>query len=445
MTASTRRTGVLVIGAGAAGLATVEALRRAGYREPITLLGAEAHLPYDRPPLSKQILTGAWRAEQTMLRPPRMLHDLDARIVLAATALSLDADTRTARTTAGSWQADHIVIATGAAPRALPGVATPGGVHMLRTLDDALDLREATRRCTRVAVVGEGVLGAEIAATTAQLSTGCARSGPGQPLGDRQPAALARSADLGRAAEVAGEPEAGPAVTMIGPLRAPMVTQLGDFVADRLAELHVRHGVELCLGTGVQGFTERGGRVTGVTVSTGDVVPADLVVVAIGATPATGWLDSSGLRLDNGIVCDCACRAAAGIYAVGDVARWQHPDTGSSVRLENRTNATEQASVVAAAILGGEPVYRPIPYFWTDQLGVKIQVFGTVTPDAEAVVVEGDPADNRFVVRYETAGVVTAVLGWNMPKQARLHRQRLVEAAAARQASAAQTAAGSRP
>jgi len=434
MTATTRRTGVLVIGAGAAGLATVEALRRAGYREKITLLGAEAHLPYDRPPLSKQILTGAWRTEQTMLRAPRMLRELDIEVVLGTTALALDAGRRTVRTSAGSWQADHIVIATGASPRALPGVATPTGVHMLRTLDEALALREATRHATRVAVVGEGVLGAEIAATTAQLATAAP-----------PPASSTAPSVAGSVESSSGATQSERVVTMIGPLRAPMVTQLGDFVADRLAELHRRHGVELRLGTGVQGFTEHAGRVTGVTLATGEVVPADLVVVAIGAAPATGWLDGSGLTVDNGIVCDSACRAAENIYAVGDVTRWQHPDTGRTVRLENRTNATEQASVVAAAILGGSPVYRPIPYFWTDQLGVKIQVFGTVTPDAEATVVEGDPVDNRFVVSYQSAGVVTAVLGWNMPKQARLHRQRLVEAAAAQQVSAEQTAAGSRP
>lgn len=440
MTASTRRTGVLVIGAGAAGLATVEALRRAGYREQITLLGAEAHLPYDRPPLSKQILTGAWRAEQTMLRPPRMLGELDLEVVLGATALALDVGRRTVRTSAGTWQADHIVIATGACPRALPGVATPAGVHLLRTLDDALALRDATRHAARVAVVGEGVLGAEIAATTAQL----AATAPQPSSSTSQPASRATRTVAGTVEFVSAAAESERVVTMIGPLRAPMVTQLGDFVADRLAELHRRHGIQLRLGAGVRGFTEQAGRVTGVTLATDEVVPADLVVVAIGAVPATGWLDGSGLTVDNGIVCDSACRAAENIYAVGDVARWRHPDTGRTVRLENRTNATEQASVVAAGILGASSVYRPIPYFWTDQLGVKIQVFGTVTAEDEATVVEGDPADNRFVVRYESAGVVTAVLGWNMPKQARQHRQRLVEAAAARQAAAEQTA-GSRP
>ena len=394
-------TGVLVVGAGAAGLATVEALRRGGYRDPITLLGAEPHLPYDRPPLSKQILTGAWRAEQTMLRPPRMLAELDVRVVLGVTALSLDAATRTVHTTSGAWRADYIVIATGAAPRPLPGIPTPAGVHVLRTLDDALALRAAARRGATVAVVGEGVLGAEIAATTARL---------------------------------------GRSVTMIGPLRAPMITQLGDVVADRLAELHIRHGVRLRLGTGVRGFTEHDGRATGVVLHTDAVIPADLIVLAIGAAPATGWLDGSGLTLDDGIVCDHACRAAANIYAVGDVARWRHPDTGHTVRLENRTNASEQASIVAAAVLGGDPAYRPISYFWTDQLGVKIQVFGAVTSGAEATVVEGDPAGDRFVVRYDSAGTPVAVVGWNMPKQVRAHRQRLVEAAAAARDRAAASA-----
>jgi NADPH-dependent 2,4-dienoyl-CoA reductase/sulfur reductase-like enzyme len=156
-----------------------------------------------------------------------------------------------------------------------------------------------------------------------------------------------------------------------------------------------------------------------------------VVVVAIGASPATQWLEGSGLRLDNGVVCDSRCRAAPGIYAVGDVARWHHEQLGRLIRLENRTNVTEQAGAVAAVILGADQPYVPVPYFWTDQFDVKIQVHGLIPAGAEVDVVEGDLAARRFVARYRSDGVVTGVLGWNMPKQSRLRRAEIALSAPA--------------
>ncbi|MBB5915470.1 NADPH-dependent 2,4-dienoyl-CoA reductase/sulfur reductase-like enzyme [Nocardia transvalensis] len=384
----TRHTDVLIVGASVSGLSTAEALRRNGFDGKITLLGAEPHLPYDRPPLSKQILSGAWRPERTLLRPPRMLADLNLELLLGRPATGLDVASRTVHTAAGAITAETIVIATGSTPRTLP--APPGlrGLHVLRTLDDALALRDDLAVSGTVVVVGEGVLGAEIAATARQ---------------------------------------SGREVTMTGLLHAPMVTQLGDLAAGRLADLHTGNGVRLRLGVGVDGLTDRGGEVTGVTLASGETLPADLVVVAIGAVPVTDWLAGSGLTLENGVVCDAECRAAEGIYAVGDVARWHDLTADAAIRLENRTHAAEQAGVVAANITGAERPYRPVPYFWTDQYTTKIQVHGTITPDAEAVVVDGDPATDRFVIRYERAGTATAVLGWNMPKQARMQRQQLVD------------------
>ncbi|WP_024804407.1 NAD(P)/FAD-dependent oxidoreductase [Nocardia sp. BMG51109] len=384
-----RHTGVLVVGASVAGLATAEALRRQGFEGRITLLGAEPHLPYDRPPLSKQILSGAWRPERTLLRAPRMLSELNVDLVLGTPAVGLDAATRTVRTTSGSITADTVVIATGAAPRTLPTPPGLRGVHVLRTLDDALALRDDLAAGPRVVVVGEGVLGAEITATARQ---------------------------------------SGLEVTMTGLQHAPMATQLGDLAAGQLAELHADNGVRLRLGVGVDGLTDRNGEVTGVTLATGETLPADLVVVAIGAAPATDWLAGSGLTVDNGVVCDDRCRAAEGIYAVGDVARWHDRTVNRAVRLENRTHAAEQAGIVAANILGADRAYEPVPYFWTDQYTAKIQVHGTITPEAEAVVAEGDPATGRFVLRFERDGAATAVLGWNMPKQTRMQRQHVVDA-----------------
>jgi NADPH-dependent 2,4-dienoyl-CoA reductase/sulfur reductase-like enzyme len=216
---------------------------------------------------------------------------------------------------------------------------------------------------------------------------------------------------------------------MTGPQEVPMGLQLGTFVGGLLGRLHQEAGVRLRLGEGVSGFTQEGGRATGVTLTGGDTLSADVVVVAVGARPTTDWLTDSGLELNDGVVCDEFCRAAPGIYAVGDVARWSHAGLGTSIRLENRTNAVEQAFAVADTILGTPVRYAPVPYFWTDQLGTKIQVHGSVSAEAEVSVVDGNVEAGRFVARYQVGNDVTAVVGWNMPKQSRVRRQEITASA----------------
>ena len=310
--------------------------------------------------------------------------------MLADPAAALDVATRTVHTSTGrAVTADVIVVATGSRARTLPGQEGLAGVHVLRTLDDSVALRADLLTSSRLVVVGEGVLGAEIAATARTM---------------------------------------GLDVTLAGPQPAPMTGQVGPLVAGLLADLHTEHGVRLRLGTGVSGLVGTRGRVSGVRLESGQVLPADVVVVAIGATPVTDWLTGSGLQIDNGLVCDSRCRAAEGIYAAGDVARFHHQTHDTLLRLENRTNATEQAGVVAANILGADQAYTPVPYFWTDQFDAKLQVHGVLPTDADVTVVEGDPANRRFVARYERSGTVTGVLGWNMPKQTRLRRQEVVDA-----------------
>ncbi|MFJ8825272.1 NAD(P)/FAD-dependent oxidoreductase [Streptomyces sp. NPDC102467] len=381
---------VLVVGASAAGLAVVESLRRKGYRERITLLGAEAGAPYDRPPLSKQVLAGTWEAERTHLRTREVLDALDAEFVLGDRAVALDVATRTVRTASGTeLTAEAVVLATGLHARKLPGLSGTAGVHVLRTLDDAAQLRRELLEAERVVVVGDGVLGAEIAATARLMGTD---------------------------------------VTLAGPQPALMQTQLGHDIGRRLATLHTEHGVRLRPDTMVEGVETTGGRVRGVRAADGETLPADLVVSAVGGTPATDWLADSGLDLADGVVCDSHCRAADGIYAAGDVARFHHAGLGRSLRLENRTNATEQAMLVAANILGEDRPYTPVPYFWTDQLGVKIQVYGLPTPTATVQIAEGGTEQGRFVAQYlDDEGRPVAVLGWNMPKQARQHRRHVLD------------------
>lgn len=377
---------VVIVGGSSAGLATAEALRRQGYEGALTLLDAERHLPYDRPPLSKQVLTGAWDPSRTQLRSPEHLASLDAEFIRAEPAVMCDAGERAVTTDTGRVvRGDALVIATGLRPRTLPDQDELAGIHVLRTLDDAVALRRDLAAGRRLVVVGEGVLGAEIAASARGM---------------------------------------GVEVTLAGFGSVLLGSQVGGMVGDLLTRLHTERGVDLRLGVAVEALAEGGGRVCGVRLVSGEVLPADAVVLAIGARPVTEWLEGSGLTLGDGVECDAYCRAAPGVYAVGDAASWHHERLGRRLRLENRTNATEQAQTVAANLLGAERPYIPTPYFWTDQYDAKLQVHGLPTPAAEARIAEGDPSQGRFVAVYREHGGVTGVLGWNMPKQARLLRQK---------------------
>lgn len=380
---------VLVVGASIGGLAVAESLRRDGYAGALTLLGAERHLPYDRPPLSKKVLAGACEPERARLRTDFALAELQAEFVLGDPAVHLDVGARAVRTASGRrWAAEAIVIATGLEPRRLALPEPWAGVHVLRTLDDAVALRADLLAAARVVVVGDGVLGTEAAATARGM---------------------------------------GLDVTLVGPQAAPLASHFGPQVGGYLAELHTRQGVQLRLGVAVDALVGEQGRVRGVRLAGGEVLPADVVVVAIGSRPAIDWLADSGLRLADGIECDSRCRAAEGIYAVGDVARWYHEDLGATLRLENRSNAVEQGAAVAGNILGKDRPYTPVPFFWTDQFDVKIQVHGCLTADAQVALVEGSPAQGQFVALYGSRGKVTGVLGWNMVKQTRAHRRHVVE------------------
>ncbi|PCC71616.1 Reductase C-terminal [Nannocystis exedens] len=380
---------VLVVGASVGGLAVVEALRREGYTGALTLLGAERHPPYDRPPLSKKVLSGAWEPDRTRLRQDAALAQLAATMILGEQAVHLDVLGRAVTTASGRrLTAEAIVIATGLEPRRLPGQEPWAGVHVLRTLDDAVALRADLLAGSQVVVVGDGVLGAEAAATARGM---------------------------------------GRAVTLVGPQSTLLASQLGPQIGGYLAELHQRQGVQLRLGVAVEALVGDGERVRGVRLADGELLPAEVVVVAIGSRPATDWLTDSGLRLADGVVCDSRCRAAEGIYAVGDVARWHHEGLGTALRLENRSNAVEQGAAVAANIVGKDRPYAPVPFFWTDQYEVKIQVHGWAPADAQVAIVEGSPEAGQFAALYGSGGKVVGVLGWNMVKQTRSLRQHVVE------------------
>jgi NADPH-dependent 2,4-dienoyl-CoA reductase/sulfur reductase-like enzyme len=392
---------VVIVGASVAGVRTAEALRRRGFAGRITLIGAEPHLPYDRPPLSKAFLAGqATEADPPLLPGDRLdlplsgdrpglplpgdrldldllpgdrLDRLDLELRLGEEAAALDLAARRVRLASGEpVPFETAVIATGSVPRRLSVLDGWPGVHVLRTLDDAIALRAALAAGPRVAVVGGGFIGAEVAS-----------------------AARARGLD----------------VTIVDPLPALMTRGLGPALGQVLAGRHADHGVVLRLGRSVV-RAEGAGRIERLILDDGSIVRADLVLVGIGVDPALGWLAGSGLPVDGGLCCDPCLRARGtdSVYAVGDVARWPSARYRGPLRLEHWTNAGEAALAVAAAITGTPASYDPLPYVWSDQLGVRVQVFGQVGPDDEIVYVEGGPDTPEFVAATGRAGVLHAVV-----------------------------------
>ncbi|MDF3141376.1 MULTISPECIES: FAD-dependent oxidoreductase [unclassified Streptomyces] len=369
---------IVVVGASAGGLATAEALRRGRYEGAITLVGDEPYAPYDRPPLSKQLLKGDWQPDRLTLRPAADIDALGLDLRLGATAVGLDRNSRQVRLADGGLVPyDALVVATGVRPRRLPGCDGVSGVHVLRTVEDALALKERLRPDRRLVIVGGGFIGAEVAATARAL---------------------------------------GIAVTLLEAGTVPMGQAVGDETGRFLTRIHQAHGVDVRTGTSVHEIQSAAGRVTGVLLSDGSVLPADDVLVSIGSLPNTEWLDGSGLALQDGLLCDEYCAAAPDVHGVGDVARWHNPFFGTSMRIEHRTNAAEQAMAVARNILTPDQrrPFAPVPYFWSDQYDVKIHAYGHLRGHDEALVLQADDA-RRLLVAYRRGELLTGVLAAGLP------------------------------
>jgi NADPH-dependent 2,4-dienoyl-CoA reductase/sulfur reductase-like enzyme len=396
-------TGALVIvGASLAGLRAAQAARAAGHEGELVVVGEERHLPYTRPPLSKDLLAGLEEADACALPGA----DLDVTWRLGSRAEALDLGAREVRLAAGdAVPFDRLVLATGcrARPWTGPGAGLDG-LHTLRHLDDALALREALAGGPRLAIIGAGFIGCEVAASARKL---------------------------------------GVDVTLVDIAPAPMPA-LGELLGARCADLHRSHGVDLRLGTGIAALHGDGaGRVAQVELAGGARIEADVVVVALGAIPNTEWLAGSGLQADPGVLCDeqLAAVGAEGVFCAGDIAAWPHPlAPGAPVRIEHWTNAAEQGTHAGRNAVAAPEDRRPyaaVPSFWSDQYDVKIQAVGFPRLAERMRICEQAPDGERFVAIGERDGRVVAALGYNGARRLPWYRRQVGESASAEDVLAA--------
>ncbi|MER6079163.1 FAD-dependent oxidoreductase [Streptomyces sp. NPDC001833] len=367
---------IVVAGASMAGLRAAEQLRAAGWSGAITLVGDEPHMPYNRPPLSKEVLAGKASFESLAFRPRAGVADVEWR--LGSTVVAAELDERTVRLDDGTELAyDGLVVATGMRPRRLTCPGPRAGRHTVRTLDDARGLRAAlTRPGARVVVVGAGFIGCEVAATAVGLGV----------------------------AEV----------TVVDPLPLPMAGPLGELLGRALLKRHEERGVRFALGTGVAGFVGDE-RVTGVELSDGSVLPADVVVESVGSVANTEWLDGNGLDLTDGVLTD-ACLRAGGrpdVVAVGDVARFPNARyDGVPRRVEHWSIPTDTAKHAAKTLVAdvAPAPFAPLPTFWSDQHDFRLQSFGAPVLGKEDVrVLDGDP-EGDVLVGYHHDGRLVGVV-----------------------------------
>lgn len=374
---------IVIVGASIAGLTAAESLRLEGFEGEIILIGDEAHLPYSRPPLSKQLLMGTWEPEETKIKSKQELSDLGIQFRGSSPALQLELNSRVVLTASGVEKFDDLIIATGAKARQLGSK----GVHTLRNLEDSLELRAKLRNANSVVVIGAGVLGSEIASAGIALDT---------------------------------------EVFLIGKAKEISFGSVGSALSNKIEDLHTSNGVELRLGSEVLDLrvSDEG---ASFLLDSGEFLSADLAVAAVGAIPCTEWLAKSGLDVSDGVVCDSLGVAAAGVYAIGDVAAWRDPETGTPVRVEHQTNAIEQAMSVAGTIVNDRQPTSPVPFFWSDLHGLSIKAYGWF--DGKPLKALRNISESGALLGSERAGQTRGVIAWDAPVKEFRQGRSLVDAA----------------
>ena len=368
----------VIVGAGQAGAQCAASLRQANYDGEILLIGAETDAPYERPPLSKGYLQGKVERGKLALRSVEFYAERDITLRTGVSVEKIEPNSQIVTLDSGNQVAyDHLVLATGTAARPLP---MPGGdlagVHLLRTLTDVDDIRTDLGTAQNVVIVGGGYIGLEAAAV-------CAQAGLRPTVIEMQDRLLARTS-------------------------AP---DIAAFYKD----LHESHGVTIKLGTGVASI-EGVNRVTAVTLSDGTSLPADLIIAGIGVLPCTDLATQAGLEVDNGIVVDEFCRtSAANIWAIGDCCAHPSAQVGRRIRLESVPNAIGQGKTAAANICGTPAAYEELPWFWSDQYDLRLQIAG-LPGETQTTLLRGDPASQSFSVLWMDGDVLTACESVNRPK-----------------------------
>lgn len=389
----------VVVGASLAGLRAAQTARKTGYTGPLALVGGEVHLPYDRPPLSKDYLKASddGPEDPTFRTEQELEEELGAELRMGTWATGLDPKRKVVALSDGTeLEYSALVVATGAKARTLPGADELAGVHTLRTLDDAVAIRQALETGARTVVVGAGFIGSEVAA---------------------------------------GARKRGLSVTVLEALPVPLVRSVGEDMGRACADLHRAHGTDLRCGVKVTGLTSADGHVTGVSLDDGTTIPADLVVVGTGVAPCTEWLADSGVTLherDRGIVCDeTLATGLPGVYAAGDVAHFPHPLFGGQLmRLEHWTNAAEQGMLAARNALNpaeAKPAMG-VPYFWSDWYDSRIQFVGV--PQAEEIrVVSEELGEEKFLALYRRGDRLTGCITIDRPAQIMKYRRLIMKSA----------------
>lgn len=376
---------VILVGGSLSAATCAEALRIEGFKGSICVVSGENAYPYNRPPLSKQVLTGKWESAQAFIYDADKYRELQIEFLFGQMATGLNISEKKLEVGEVTLVFDKLVIATGISPRNLPRSLGDVEVPTLRTMQDANAIRDQMTSAKQAAVIGAGVLGCEIASSLHA---------------------------------------SGINTVVIEQLPAPQIPHTAGLISEIVRNQFQKNGISLICGVEVESITGLDGK-TEVTLSNGDTLEVDMLVAAIGSVPNTDWLVDSGLPLENGVLCDELGRVTSDIYAIGDVARWHDPLTKKSIRRENQSSAIDQALIVAKHIVNRVKTAVAPSFFWSEILGNRILLIGELVSgkDAEVRVLAGEFPSEKFIIGTERDGDFSGILSWNMPREFREFRK----------------------
>jgi NADPH-dependent 2,4-dienoyl-CoA reductase/sulfur reductase-like enzyme len=378
---------VIIAGGSLSGVTAAESLRNSGFAGRIQIFSDEKSLPYNRPPLSKQVLLGKWSGSECFFSTEERFKNLDIEFYSGKKVDSISVDLKEIYIDEIKYEYQNLIIATGVRARQLPKTEQMRRVFNLRTLNDVLAIKEILSKVTRIGVIGSGVLGCEIASAISSL---------------------------------------GKQVTILDQIDLPTLPMTGGHISVKIQELFLKNKIQMLMNRQVKEISEDSSQIT-IVLNDGSELKVELVIVAIGSIANTEWLSGSGLDISNGVLCDSKGEAGDGIFAVGDVARWWSKSTNSALKRENQSSAIEQGVAVGNFIATGEESDMALPFFWSEIFGTKITITGALEPDQNLEILHGDFLGDSFVGATFKDSIITGILGWNMPKEFREVRKKLEE------------------